>query len=98
MEQVQNTRLNCLPSTPFLNSFVLLLIQDYLEFFPSKQRQTDKDLFHFKPLLSGTVSLKLLDIPHLSSHSMSSLKTHLLGQYTENISYFCVVYRWKTAA
>ena len=38
----------------------------YVEFLLSKQ--TDKDLFHFKPLLSGTISLKLLDILHQSPH------------------------------
>ena len=68
MAQAQCTCLNCWPSTPLLDSFVLLQILDYIEFLPSKQRQTNKDLFHFKPLLSGTISFKLLDIPHLSPH------------------------------
>ena len=68
--QAQNTCLNCWPST-LLDSFILLKILDYIEFIHSFKtpRQTNKELFHFKPLQSGTISLKVLDIPPLSPHS-----------------------------
>ena len=45
MARTKNTCLNCWWSTPLLDSFVLLQIQDYLEFLHSKQRQMDKDIF-----------------------------------------------------
>ena len=38
-------------------------------FLPSRQRQMDRDLFHFQMLLSGTIFFKLSDILHLSPHS-----------------------------
>ena len=73
MAQAQRTCLNCWPSTSLIDSFVLHQILDHLEFLPSKQRHTDKDLF---PYQAATVWNNL---PHSIRHStfMSSFKSSL---------------------
>ena len=89
MAQTQNTCLNCWPATPLLDSFVLLLILDYLEFLHSKQRQTEKDFFF--SLQAATVWNNLPQTVRYStsiSSFKSSLKTHLFSKYTENILNF----------
>ena len=79
MAQAQNTCLNC--CTIYIPSRQLRSVSDTRLFrIPSFKTKTDKDLFHFKPLLSGTISLKLLDIPHLSPYFKSSLKTLLFSE------------------
>ena len=76
MAQAQNTCQNCWPSTPLLDSFVLLQILDYIEFLPSKQRQTNKDLFHFKLFYCLTLSDCVIWLLEIASRRVRWIDWH----------------------